>query len=128
MIGNFFPKPERRREEIPFPEDFPFNIYQARGTHKKLSYLHRHNFLEINYVSGGRGTNFIDHQSWPLSPGNLFLINNRQDHMAVTDGSLRMTIITLTPDLLGGNDPADKPPLWNNRNFRQISEIPRQEF
>jgi AraC family L-rhamnose operon transcriptional activator RhaR/AraC family L-rhamnose operon regulatory protein RhaS len=93
---------ELKYEALPFPEDFPFDIYRATGK-KQPVFLHQHDFLEINLISSGRGVNFIDYRQYPMQEGDLFVINHREHHIAVSEGSLEMTVITFKPNLLGEN-------------------------
>lgn len=89
-------------EDLPFEQrDFPFDVYFARGVRRTPAFLHRHDFLEINLITGGSGTNFINGSVFKLRPNDLFLINNNDHHIAISDGNLVMRIITFSPDLLG---------------------------
>jgi AraC-like DNA-binding protein/mannose-6-phosphate isomerase-like protein (cupin superfamily) len=96
---------DTRHEVIPFPEDFSFDCYKAKGELSEPLFLHQHDFYEINWVVSGKGINFIDHREYPLQSGDLYTINNREHHIAISDGTLEMYILTFSPDLLGQNDP-----------------------
>lgn len=41
---------------------------------------HTHNKLEISYVKEGAGTYAIEKKRYPISAGDVFLINNREEH------------------------------------------------
>lgn len=94
-----------RHEIIPFPEDFPFDCYKAKGSRRVPVFLHQHDFYEINWVIKGKGINFIDHREYPLQSGELYTINDREHHIAVSDGTLEMFILTFSSELFGQIDP-----------------------
>ena len=41
---------------------------------------HRHSFYEILHLTGGRGTNYIDFQPYPITPGTLYCLAPGQVH------------------------------------------------
>jgi len=58
-------------------KEFPF--YIAR--HEQRTWpLHRHEFLEIFYVTKGKGLHLIGENKYQISRGDIFTINPEQTH------------------------------------------------
>lgn len=89
------------KSEYELPPERPFAFMTAGGNFSTPDVFHWHDCLELNLVRGGRGVNYIGTKEYRLSPGQLYLINNVDTHIAVTDGSLDMQIIIFDPALLG---------------------------
>lgn len=87
-------------EPAALPE-FPFEFMRAKGTNRALKFLHWHEYLELDLVLGGSGVNYIAGHEYRLKPGQLYLINELDHHIAVTDSSLEMLIILFHPNLFG---------------------------
>jgi len=47
---------------------------------QKLSSLHQHNFIEISYISSGSGIHRIWNESYPVSTGDLYVLNTAVAH------------------------------------------------
>jgi len=62
--------------------------------------VHWHDCLEINWIEEGHGVNYIADREYLLEPGQLYLINNVDRHIAVTGGDLDMRIVIFEPSLL----------------------------
>ncbi len=77
------------KEEIQFAGNIPFAFYE---TDAKQVMIHCHDSLELNYIAGGCGHYIIEDQTYPITPGDIFLINHREHHMAVHDGNLSMLV------------------------------------
>lgn len=57
---------------------FPLAIY--RHKEHKHSGLHAHQFTELVVITGGSGIHFTDNGDYPVSRGDVFIINGRQAH------------------------------------------------
>lgn len=88
------------KSDFSLPAEFPFAAMRAQGSQQTPQVVHWHDCLEINWVESGRGVNYIADREYLLEPGQLFLINNIDRHIAVTDGSLDMRIVIFEPSLL----------------------------
>ena len=77
------------KEDIHFEEPIPFAFYE---TDARQVMIHCHDCLELNFILGGTGHYIIEDSSYPIEPGDIFLINNSEHHMAVHDGSLSMLV------------------------------------
>lgn len=91
-------------EQLQLDADFPFVIFE---TSEKQQFLHYHDFLELNIVEYGEGSYMIDGRNYPILPGDIFVINNKEPHMAVHqsihDGSLKLTVLAFDISLLWRN-------------------------
>jgi AraC-like DNA-binding protein len=87
------------KSDFSLPAEFPFAVMRAQGQQQTPQVVHWHDCLEINWVEGGRGVNYIADREYRLQPGQLFLINNIDRHIAVSDGSLDMRIVIFEPSL-----------------------------
>lgn len=81
--------------------EFPFEFMRAKGTNRTPQFLHWHEYLELDLVLGGSGINYIAGREYRLEPGQLYLINELDHHIAVTDSSLEMLIVLFHPNLFG---------------------------
>jgi AraC-like DNA-binding protein len=54
---------------------------------------HPHHFWEICYVLGGGGRYFIEKQSYPMGPGDVFLVNDHEIHNIVAEKTDRVTVM-----------------------------------
>ncbi len=96
-----------RKDIIHLPADFPFDLFVASGTPDAEPVLHFHDCLEINYILEGGGFNFIESKRYELVPGDFYIINNLEHHMASTDGSLKMLVIIFDPIFIWMHNPFD---------------------
>jgi len=80
------------RESLFTDSSLPFCIHDARG-YLNSGYLHSHNCLEINYVLGGNGINYIDGRHYDMTCGDVFLINNYEHHFAGAQENLQMKVL-----------------------------------
>lgn len=88
------------KSDFSLPAEFPFAAMRAQGSQQTPQVVHWHDCLEINWIESGRGVNYIADREYLLEPGQLYLINNIDRHIAVTDGSLDMRIVIFEPSLL----------------------------
>lgn len=59
------------------------------------SYTHSHPFAELFYVRSGRGYFVMDHQEFPVSQGDLLLINAHLPHTEKSEGSKPMRYLVM---------------------------------
>ena len=96
-----------RKDIIPLDTHYPFNIFTTVGVTPDQAVLHFHDCLEIDFVRGGTGTNRIESREYAMKPGEFYVINNLEHHMAVSDGSLDMLVIVFDPVFVWRDNPAD---------------------
>ena len=87
------------------PAEFPFEFMWAQGKIHSPHFFHWHDYLELNLVEAGCGIEYIAGREYPVQAGQLYLINNIDPHIAVTDGSLRMRILLFDPVFLSPSYP-----------------------
>ena len=96
-----------RKEFIHLPGDFPFDLFTAIGAGGVDPVLHFHDCLEINYIVEGSGVNYIEDKHYELVPGDFYVINNLEHHIAAGNGSLKMLVIVFDPIFIWMNNPFD---------------------
>lgn len=90
-----------RKDLYPLPKDFALIYNDVRGVRAAEPVLHFHDCLEINYIESGTGINIIEDKKFKLVPGDFYIINNLERHIAVSpDDSLRMKLIVFDPLLI----------------------------
>lgn len=93
-------------EFLSLEKDFPFAIYSGVGFSPQdnsdgRSYMHNHHSLEINFCLSGEGLYTITDIDYPILPGDLFIINNLEYHMARNlSGDLSLMVIVFEPELI----------------------------
>lgn len=93
---------EYAKERILLDKKYPFDMYRSAGRLEKASYLHFHDCLELNFVEAGRGSYLIERATHPIAPGDIFVINNLERHMAYSDGNLSLLVMVFEPDFVWG--------------------------
>ena len=88
------------KSDFSLPPEFPFAAMRALGSQQTPQVVHWHDCLEINWIEEGHGVNYIADREYLLEPGQLYLINNVDRHIAVTGGDLDMRIVIFEPSLL----------------------------
>lgn len=81
-------------------ETFPFEYFE---TSDKQPFLHLHDCLELNIIKKGSGYYFINGKCYDIMPGDIFVINNKEPHMAVHDDDFLIQVLVFDIDLLWGN-------------------------
>lgn len=81
-----------RKDIIPLSEDFPFNLFRTSGGSAENG-LHFHDCLEIDFVVGGEGVNRIEETEYAMSPGDIYVINHLEHHMAFETHALEMIVL-----------------------------------
>ena len=81
--------------------DFPLAVldYRTRGDGDRM---HWHEYLEIALCLEGRGRFMFGRRAQPVEPGDLFLVDNSQPHVALSDpgGTLRLLLVLFRPELV----------------------------
>ncbi len=62
---------------------------------------HSHNFWEIVFINGGHGMHCLEGQSFPVSVGDVFLLQGRQKHFFHDLHDLELMNVLYDPELLG---------------------------
>jgi AraC-like DNA-binding protein/quercetin dioxygenase-like cupin family protein len=83
--------------------DFPLAVIEY-ATHGDRDRMHWHDHLEIALVLEGQGAFHFGRRALPAAPGDVFLIDNSQPHVALADaeGSLRLLLVLFRPELIAG--------------------------
>jgi AraC-like DNA-binding protein len=81
--------------------DFPLAVvdYRANGDGDRM---HWHEYFEIALCLEGRGRFLFGRRAQPVEPGDIFLVDNSQPHVALPDagGSLRLLLVLFRPELV----------------------------
>jgi AraC-like DNA-binding protein len=110
--------------------DFPLAVVDYR-THGDGDRMHWHEYLEIVLCLEGCGRFMYGPRSQPIEPGDIFLVDNSQPHVALPDlgGSLRMLLVLFRPELVAapGCRPFDSGYLapFHSIDERGLLRIPR---
>lgn len=102
------------------PHDFPFSIFDSRIPDKTNSILvggrrltseevmlHCHECLELNYITGGEGLDYVDDHVYPIREGDVLIMNNYEYHGLVGKKDLRLKVLVFEPQLVWNGDPED---------------------
>ncbi len=107
-----------KQENFSFEKLYPFRLFEISEKQKEL---HCHNCLELNLVQGGRGKYIIGGKLYPIEPGDVFVINDSEHHLALHDeGDLTLTVLLFAPGSLWKNRHGKeflKPFLYRKENF-----------
>jgi Response regulator containing CheY-like receiver domain and AraC-type DNA-binding domain len=83
--------------------DFPLVVldYRTLGDGDRM---HWHEYLEIALCLEGGGHFMFGRRAQPVEPGDVFLVDNSQPHVALSDpgGSLRLLLVLFRPELVAG--------------------------
>jgi AraC-like DNA-binding protein len=91
--------------EIHYDDALPVNAY--RWTPKSWpERLHFHDSLEIGLCLEGRGIFYFSDKEYPIRPGDLFVVNNLELHIARSEPAApcRLTFVNFDPALLLAED------------------------
>lgn len=77
------------KENFHFTKSMPFLFYETKD---RQEMIHSHDCLELNYIIDGEGYYLIENKSYEIKPGDIFVINNMEHHMAVHEKSLSMLV------------------------------------
>ena len=85
-----------RHEEFQFEEGRRIQVFDVA---KKQETLHCHDCLELNRIESGTGNYIIGGKVYEICPGDIFVINNRERHLAVHKEPVRMTVILFSSEV-----------------------------
>jgi len=68
--------------------DYPLQMI-SYATRKTDDVLHWHDYLEIGLCVEGTGTFKFSSRTYPVAPGDVFIINNYEQHVAVSSQSTK---------------------------------------
>jgi AraC-like DNA-binding protein len=87
------------------PDSFPIDYFHYDQPDHPITYLHRHNFLEIGYCHQGTGIFIVEDKIFPFTAGNVSIINEQELHLAQSSkGTIsKWTYINCDPVRLLGN-------------------------
>jgi len=77
------------------PDGFPVAV-ERRDPQQPFG-LHAHDFAELVIITGGHGLHVTGQQSWPLAPGDVFVIGQRRPHDYQNMDNLRLINILYDP-------------------------------
>lgn len=97
---------EQKYEQLQLDQEFPFAMFT---TSDKQAFFHYHDCLELNIVERGEGNYIINGKKYPILPGDIFVINNKEPHMAVHGTDFSLTALVFDIQLL-----------WRNKGLRQF--------
>lgn len=87
-------------ENLKLDDNFPFAFFR---TSDRQSFLHYHDCLELNIVEEGCGCYLINGKRYDIKKGDIFVINNKEPHMAVHDKDFYLSVIVFDIKLLWRN-------------------------
>lgn len=96
---------------------FRFNIRVVE--HSSSFRVHSHEYSELAVVLGGRGLHLTDHENYPLSAGDVFVINGHNRHGFRAPEGLKLYNIMFDPDSLF----ADHRDLQRTQGFRALFSL-----
>lgn len=85
------------KEEFRFAPELKMELFVTR---KHQTLVHSHDCLEIGYVTQGRGHYRIEEKTYPIETGDIFVINNREHHIAYHDGVMEMLVLVFDPEFV----------------------------
>lgn len=87
-------------EHLTLEESFPFAYFT---TSDRQAFFHYHDCLELNLVKRGRGHYVINGKRYDVEPGDVFVINNREPHMAIHGEDFELGVVVFDMKLLWRN-------------------------
>lgn len=114
------------KEYFPLPREFPCELYRSTGRPHTIPVLHWHDCLELDLILAGQGWYVIGDQTYPVRPGQIFVINNHERHHSFTDSELCLVVVNFEPDFIFVNTAFDydylQPFFERNINFQNLIE------
>lgn len=114
-------------EQYDLDADFPFRCFQVSACQ---ALLHRHNCLELNYIESGSGFYVVENKTYPIGPGDIFIINNEERHMAVHEELISMQVVIFDSAVVWGGQEEDaflKPFFHRNAYFSNRVEAGHED-
>lgn len=93
-------------DKVAVDPQFPIAIFCGNGFSvedykNNRAFLHRHVCLEINYCLRGTGWYEIGDQTYPIEPGDLFVVNDLEYHRAINEsGDMQLLVLVFSGDFL----------------------------
>lgn len=91
--------------------ELPFFITRYSMFHEAKP-LHRHEYMQINYVAAGKGTHMINQTQFPIMRGDIFIVPPLVVHSLSSDADKPMEMIEFEFE-----------PTFINQNFNNIENI-----
>ena len=109
--------------------DFPFAVIDYSATPNE-NRIHWHPYLEIALCTEGKGTFIFSQKEYEINPGDIFLANNFENHVAVSvePGEAKFTLLLFLPEFLSpiGSHEFEReylrPFMYNPENFHHKIE------
>lgn len=81
--------------------EFPFCVL-TYSTAAKADVMHWHDYLEIALCTGGEGAFLFEEKTYRVQPGDVFIINNQEKHVAITRGAdtCDMELLLFLPQII----------------------------
>lgn len=86
-------------EKIFLNGESQIEIFDAIGVCNERP-LHFHDCLEMNLVTDGHGINFVEDKKYEMSRGELYVMNNYEHHISMSDGTLKMKVLIFYPEFV----------------------------
>lgn len=110
-------------------EGFRFNIFEYEAVDLTQEDLHFHDCLELDFIEAGSGINRIEKRDYDMKQGDVYIINNLEHHMAMSQQELKMSVIVFDPDFVWQGTPENynylKP--FFQRNMRFSNRISQRD-
>lgn len=87
-------------ENFKLEDEFPFAFFE---TSDRQNFFHFHDCLELNIVKKGSGYYIINGKRYEIQKGDIFVINNKEPHMAVHGEDFGLDVIVFDINLLWRN-------------------------
>lgn len=86
---------------------------------------HTHDFIEIVFMIGGRGIHTVDGQNYPMTKGDLLVINPGSVHSYQSESGMRFYNIIIKPEFIEKDIKGDGSifSLLNIESFSELSDI-----
>lgn len=84
-------------------EKFPLVLKPVKITNRSGNWVNWHNSVELLFITRGNGTIWCNDSVYPISEGDLFVINSNFLHYTQTDSVLKYYCIIIDSDFLSQN-------------------------
>jgi AraC family transcriptional regulator, L-rhamnose operon transcriptional activator RhaR len=71
--------------------------------------LHKHDFIEVVYITSGSCTHMINNSEYTVERGDILLLNIGDSHSFAPDGSVSVINILIDPQFIDGKPAGQKP-------------------
>ena len=114
------------------------NMMMSKYDDDKKDFPHTHHFVELFYVTGGKGMLVIEDDNIPVKANDLIIMNPYVEHFVQTDSDNAVEFIAFGIDGLAfafGNATSEKPKNYSYRNYSSMqnywidfSQLMQKEF